>query len=121
MRLGRALPVVVSLLAGGGAGYALGTGEGSAAGGDQPLRACPASAWTAGGGYDYAVAGMSCQEANRFITTGRRYQPGKQRGRALRFGPWVCFQTTTTDRTQRPAVLNVCAHGESRLRFLAAG
>lgn len=112
----------MALLAAGAGGYALGSGQDSPerAEGSTRLRACPASAWAHGGGYDYAVAGISCRDANSFIVRGRRYQAGAQEGRALRFGYWICFQRAVKDRAARPATLNVCANGESRLRFLMA-
>ena len=80
------------------------------------MRACRASAWARGGGTDYAVAGMSCQEANRFVLTGMQFQPGHQEGRALLFGDWVCYQRGTGPR--HATTVNICANGESRLRFL---
>jgi hypothetical protein len=81
------------------------------------MRACPASTWARGGGYDYAVAGISCREANRFVLTGRAFQADEtQKGRALMFGDWICFQRSTGARYS--PTLNVCANGESRMRFL---
>jgi hypothetical protein len=119
------LLLLVGLLVGGLGGYALGARTDDRAAGarsdPEHLRACPASSWARGGGYDYAAAGISCRDANRFVRVGRRFQAGTQEGRAFRFGPWVCCQTGTTDRTGRPAILNVGANGESRLRFLAPG
>lgn len=108
--------VVVALLAGGLAGYTLGSSEDAPLGERQPLRACPASAWSRGGGTDYAVAGISCHEANRFIRTGRRFQPGSQEGRALLFKDWVCYQRGTGPH--HGTTVNICANGKSRLRFL---
>lgn len=117
--------MLVGLLVGALSGYALGAHNDKLAEGArshlEQLRACPASSWARGGGYDYAAAGISCRDVNRFVRVGRRFQAEAQEGRALRFGPWVCFQTGASDRTGRPAILNVCANGDSRVRFLTAG
>jgi hypothetical protein len=81
----------------------------------RPMRACPPSSWARGGGTDYAVSGISCRDVNLFVRKGRTWQPGAQEGRALRFGDWICFQRSLG---RHGPVLNICANGQSRMRFL---
>ena len=116
----RALTLVAAGFASGAIGYMLGDEAPTRAPttvrpASQPMHDCPPSSWARGGGTDYAVAGMSCRDANLFVRKGRQWQPGHQEGRALRFGEWICFQRSLA---RYGPILNICANGASRVRFL---
>jgi hypothetical protein len=112
----------VAAAIGGAAGYAVGRGEDEVVRETSPptrraqLDPCPPSAWAKGGGTDYAVSGISCREVNALVL--RDFAPATttRTGRALMFDGWVCFQQQTGGRYS--PVLNVCADGRRRFRFL---
>ena len=116
------VPVVVAAILGGLLGYALGHERNSNEVKSAPssdgvrLRQCPPSAWARGGGTDYARVGMSCHDVNEFVLHDFASAGATTEGRALAFGGWVCFQRQTAGRYS--PVLNVCADGRRKLRFL---
>lgn len=114
-----ALSVLLGVVLAGVLGYELGRERASVATKHplerQELRKCPPSAWARGGGTDYAAAGMTCTQVNEFVLGSYRRATGDQ-GRALMFNGWVCFQRSTGGRYS--PVLNVCADGKRKLRFL---
>ncbi len=109
------LVVVVFCLAiavGGAVGYAAGRADDAST----PLALCPSSAWANGGGTDYAVSGISCDEIGTLVRRDFAPATSTRRGDALMFGGWECFLQQTAGR--HSPVLNVCADGRRKARFL---